>query len=1070
MAFHVYPDPQINPLSVGAGLTSPLVPIVELASLINPSDPFTTMFIRIVMLGSGCAPSGAAAPTIKLKADTGVESDPVPNNPFTVIIRNGANIEVANATMIAEANDVFLVKVFIFSAGSSWQIRIGNNDGVNPHSFTWVVASADTEAKQPWIDAPTELGFGTLGDILVGDSVTHTLSIPNKGTGALQINDTTMTPLGAGFKIVDPLPGLIQPNACGDIKITFDAPATVGEKTFDYTIDNTDGLATISAGHNKRVSLKATVRKLEVVVVLDGSGSMAFTPDGTKFLPDMPLIESRWGQAEIAAEQFLDLLQSFAGSKGTIAIVEFPDISQTPIPDISARVVQSSIPIPADVTSLKNLLKQPNPIPRAGIGNTPMGHGIGEAMGTIAGSYGQFDNGPNKELSKSTNLRWMVVLSDGAHNRGASGTSDHPNFYYGTGPTSFKGKNIKVFAAAYGDPKAVNWLPDPMQMQSLATESAGVNSDAGPNDLNIDQITKAFRNAITDTLALDPVVDPGGTLTISKPEARYAISVLPYDTKVAFVINWRTLDAERVSVQLLTPNCELITPGVAREDSNLSYDGHPRYAIYTIQHDYLRNANDPSRPRYGTWTLLIISNGLEEGDSETYEFEVITQSRLKMELKFNHERYFTGDPIELSARLTLDGKPIKNASVYWTLDAPGDSIDNWLALSKVSDAEYKRAAEEFSGDDVTRLTIKRYALTKKGIQFPYLKYDNTTTMTDPQNQGIYSASNSRTNVPGTYTFRVTALGTTEDGTQFRRERQVQIYLSVRPRADFILWEIIYQRVLVDERPGIEAVVRVLPRDQFGNVVLVEPEFNPIINVTAKGGEFAGPLAGNLDGSYTRSLRYSPEITPTIGLEVAGETVVPTLPLAPVAHLQYVDQVIDFKPGGEAEKGANQHTDPRAALGAILEKKPDEFVSLGAYGSLAVGIQGQSILTLGDNDITVFIQPDEDLRPYSVEVMPAGKQDTWVLLGKSAGTTQSFSLEQAGLKAAEAIRITDASGRMRDSEFKPSATPGVSILGVGILDAGINKAGEENVGCQYCPKPLRKFLCRICQFLKRLRRS
>jgi hypothetical protein len=1035
MTFHIYPDTPAGPLSVASGAKNPPISIAEPSGLAVGA----IMFIRVAMSAQSCPTSSGTAPTVFLKAGAGLEKavllGGVTESYYNSATEIPANF-VAAATMFTDLDNVFRVEVTLFKPGQNWQISIQNNDG-SPRDFTWVVADSDADSKKPWISAPLSLDFDTLGEILIGDSIPNTLTVANKGTGPLQINDIVGV-LGAGFKIVAPLPGAIPPNGCGDVKITFDAPATIGEKTFDYSIGSTDGV--VSAGHKKTAHLKATVRKIEVVMVLDGSGSMAFTPDGTKNTSDppspIPVSESRWGRVEDAAEQFLDLLSTYAHDKGTIALVEFPDISLTPVPDISARVPQASIPIPTDVSALKALMKSPNPIPRAHIGNTPMGQGLAEAMGTADDLFGQFDsNGATKLTSKAINRRWLVMLSDGANNQGTLGSSNHPTYYYDpeTSPHSFKGKNIKVFALAYGEKTAINWPADPDQMQTLATKSGGHFANPATED-----IFKAFRNAITNGLVIDPVVDPGGTLTGNQPEVRHAVSVLPFDSRLSFVVTWKTFDAERISVALLTPNCELITPAVAKDDPNLSYASHPRYAIYSVEDAYLRNASEPDHPRYGTWTLIITGNGLEEGDHETFDFEVITQSRLKMQLGFDRPRYYAGDPIGLSARLTLDGKPIQNANVTWTLDAPGNSLHNWLAASKVTKAEYAKAAEEIAGADVTPLGIKTYALASKGVKFGVVSRGDTTTLNDPNKTGVYSATLNDTTMTGTYTFRVTALGLTEDGTQFRREQQVQVYLSVRPHPDFTLVDIEYVRVIIDGRPMLDSVVRILPRDPFGNVRLVDPEFNPSIALTAKGGEFTGPLVSNLDGSYTRTLRYAPTATPVIGLQIDGQEVIPSRAITPVAQLHYADQVVDFQIGLEAEEGANQHRDPQAALGDVTTKKQGEFVSLGAAGSLTVGVRAQFILAQGEDDVTVFVQPDEDLRRYSVEALPAGGGDNWVKLGTSPGVTQSFSLSKAKLTAAAAIRISDASGQMRGS------TPGVSIRGIGFKKYG--PAPVEPIGC------------------------
>src|SRR6266508_6215350 len=100
MPFDVYPQPQTAPLNVAAGATSALVPITERIG-VDPATTLNTMFIRVVKLGTGCVPSGAPHPTIRLKADTG-DAVAIPTFPTTAAIFNqpaGTGTEVANATL-----------------------------------------------------------------------------------------------------------------------------------------------------------------------------------------------------------------------------------------------------------------------------------------------------------------------------------------------------------------------------------------------------------------------------------------------------------------------------------------------------------------------------------------------------------------------------------------------------------------------------------------------------------------------------------------------------------------------------------------------------------------------------------------------------------------------------------------------------------------------------------------------------------------------------------------------------------------------------------------------------------
>lgn len=1049
MAFHVYPDPQLNPRNVAAGATSPLESIVELVGAGAGPFGLDTMFIRLVMLGAGCAPSGAPHPTVILKANTGDE-EAISAGGGTVSIFNlpaNSGLEVANAVMFAEANGVYRVEVYVFVQGSSWQIRIQNNDGVNAHDFTWVAADTNGEASQPWIDIPDDQDFDALvGQTLTGQSVPLIIQVNNHGTGPLVISDAPGV-IGASDFELTAIPGSINPNACGNLGITFNAPAIPGQSAINYTVTSNDTTAVTgnpAAAHNRRVALTATRGRLEAMLLLDTSGSMGYTPGGNLPVADT---DSRWGHLKVAAGEFLDLLADFGDGLGRFGVGMFPNItgaSYPPAPTPSSADFHAPVDInvPA-IQTAKDSLDDFTPV--SGGGATPMGHGIGRAIGTTPGSFGYFQSSGN---AVQFNQRWLVLMSDGKHNSGPPAPADFYRTIEGNGSCpdpgsaaagqSFVDKNVTVISVAYGDPALTTFEVDHELLELLACKSGGQFLDAGADDVGMG-LLKAFRGAITAGLALDPTVDPAGTLTPAVPEVRRQVSVLPYDTRVSFVVNWGTFDKERVVVQLLTPNCELITPGEAQSQANIVFHGHPRYTIYTFNHDYLRNAGDPANPRYGAWTLIISAQGLEAGESEPYEYEVLTESRLKLKLNFTQGNYYAGDTIHLAASLMLDGKPISNAAVTLNLTRPGSFVNNWLAQTAVTQAEYQESASILAGEDVTAIGIKSHAIQAKGLVFDFFSNKSTIPMPESEQAGIYTASVSNTSVPGTYDFYVTAAGQTEDGVTFRREKRVQVRVGVRPAPDFTLVNVGYAFIRDAEVPFFQAQVRVWPRDRFGNVLLIDPEIDQTIQLVAQGGEFTGPLAGNLDGSYSRPLRFTPGSQPVVSLAVAGEAVVPHHVVAPIDRLRYAERVVAFRPGGEAERGANQHRDPQAALGNPATKDRDAFVSLGAKGLLAVGLAGpageQAILAQGEDDITVFVRPDEDLRPYRVEALAVGSRERWVEIGQSAGITQSFSLARANLKAAEAIRIIDQSGRTRDSQFRPSPSPGVSVQGIGFKQLG-----------------------------------
>lgn len=1047
MAFDIYPNPQTNPLNVAALATSAAQPFVERESVgafpVIPSAH--AMIIRVAMINpaSACLPPGPPNPTVILSAGGGTPVD-VPAYPSFASIYSGVGTHIGDAAVTAESNGIFRVEVILQVTGSAWQLQIHNNHGVDARQFTWVVADNAAETAQPWLEIPHALDYDTVfapDKLLTGQTRDAVLTVTNKGTGALTVSDLP-GPLGASAFEILSVPGPINPGNCGNITIRFNAPANAGGVgPHPYTVAGNDTTATsgnAAASHNRRADLSGSAGKLEVVMVLDASGSMAYLPDGSA--PGVAVSDMRWGHMVGAAKQFLDLLQFFAGNLGRIGIVVFPDTTGGTIPNPhtvpSGAVLQNAIAIPADVTPIKNLLDNATLTPDAGHGNTCMGFGIGLAMGTGVGSYGQFLGGAG---DLDHNLRWLVVMSDGFHNLGPPNPAD---FYGPVGDlTSFRGKKIKVIAVSYGDPGALNWPPDPAQMDALRSESDGEWLDAGPNDLGT-SLPKSFRIAITGGLALDPTVDPGHVLTAATPEIRRAVTVLPYDTKIAFVVNWRTFGRQRVTVQILTPDCQLITPQMAEVHPDIDFHDHERYAIFTFNEAYLRNAGETGNPRDGIWTLVISAAGLSGGDTEPVEYEVITQSRLRMRLETGQQKHYAGDNVALSALLTLDGKPIRNAGVTLTLTRPGSFFNNWFSRIKVTEPEFAESTKALGGAELTRKTIKAHAIALKGLVFNSFTNADTIVMTDPSDEGVYRTTIDGTTVPGTYTCHVTAVGETEDGVSFRREQRLQLYLDVRPAPTFTLFDVTYTRALQDDRMNLVADVRVWPRDPYGNVWLVDSEINPGIALTATGGEFAGPLFDNLDGSYSQSLRYPAGTRPAIGLRVADAEIVPRFETPPFEDLAYADQVIAFRLGVEAEKGANQHTDPLAALGDATTKDAEAFLSLGGLGSITLGVRGQAVAAQGDDDITVFVRADEELRPYTVEARSPGGR--WVNLGRSAGNTQSFSLVGSGLKSTEAIRIVDTGGGIRDSRFNPSATPGVSIAGVGFRRSALHP--HAGVGC------------------------
>lgn len=1044
MPFEVFPQPQTSPIKLEQGKTTEDtgddITIPNLAwdnwaiHICVSSSSEKVPSVRIQVLNQNDEPQG----WMPVTAIT-----PIAEEFFYVDAFTGASLTAGWVSVSATTSDmvdytnadqVLKVLINIQSTEVKWQLRIENNsDSEDAQDFVCVVGTNDGESRQPWINVtPSALTY----DVLINEIPENTklpLTVENKGTGPLTITGTT-SQLPPDFTF--PVPSPIDPNSSTDIEITFNAPAappapdgkTIEDST-EFSLVKPDTTASNASEHNKFFKLTATTRALEVMLLLDASGSMGWAPDGSHLPPDS--LGSRWSELVSAVKLFLDLLAAFGHEHGKFGIARFPaDSSVSPpifdvVPPTDIPVI--SLPVQPDMDQHKTTLDGVTPE-----NNTPMGDGLAHVLPPDPSYFSDYP------IDKTVNRRWVLLFSDGADNY----STVAPVSFIQSTPNTFEDNKIKLFAVGYGTENAPSHSVDWELLDDLA--DASFESD-GTNKCRVDvenesagNLASAFKKAILASLSpkLTSPSDPSGILYSDMPEARHQVIITQHDTKAAFTLHWNKPDTERMKLQLLTPMCELITPESAGGDSGksgITFSKDLRYQMYSVNHDYLRNAKDPSRPRYGTWTLIGSSDKLDRGDSESYTHDVIVESRLRMDVRTDRRIHYAGDPIGLSAVLTLNGRPVKNAAVTVRETIPGHFVGNWLAAATVSDKEYQEASKTLAGQDVTPLFIKSYAALKKGITFEPFTTSETIPMNDSSGNGIYEASVNRTSVPGGYTFYITAIGQTEDGVMFRREREVQIGVSVRPEPEYTLFDVQYHRI-PDSGPGVIGTdITVWPRDRFGNVVLVDPAYNPCIEIMARGKKPEGKLVGNMDGSYSQTVRFAAGKIPGIGLKVSGREVVRELHLPPVDRLHYVDRVIDFRKGSEAEKGANKHSNPQAVLGDVTEKDRERFVSLGGFGSITVGFDREGILASrkAEDDVTVFVRRDEDLRPYVVEAQRSPARDKWVELGVSPGVTQSFSLGKAGLRKATAIRITDRSRRTTDSEGKPIATPGVSIRGVGV---------------------------------------
>jgi hypothetical protein len=251
MPFDVYPTPPTAPAPVPGNAPSVLFDLTERAE-INPATGRNTMLVRIVKVGTGCAPGGPPHPDVRLRVDDG-DPTTIPSFPATVDLHaepGGGGDPVAAAELRTFPGDVYEVRIEVFQPGRRWQLQLVNRGPVEQR-FTWVVADNAAAARQPWIDVPGALAFSPLA----GQTQTRELSIANQGTGELVVADPDGSALGSGFVLVSVQPRAVPPNACAVARISVVGTAGAAPPPTTLQLHTNDSTAGATPGHNARVLL-----------------------------------------------------------------------------------------------------------------------------------------------------------------------------------------------------------------------------------------------------------------------------------------------------------------------------------------------------------------------------------------------------------------------------------------------------------------------------------------------------------------------------------------------------------------------------------------------------------------------------------------------------------------------------------------------------------------------------------------------------------------------------------------------------------------------------------------------
>ncbi|MEU4067823.1 hypothetical protein AB0F25_36440 [Streptomyces wedmorensis] len=200
--------PEDGPLRLAAG-SPPSTPVA-----FEVGAQLTSVFLRLIKVGTNCAPTGESAVVVELRAGEG-DFVPVPREPDTVTIGDVSLTPVATASWVPEPRGVILISVDIGKpAEMPWELRITNKAPVEL-LFVWVVSDLEEDTRQPRLMMERFHGREALLGKPVGDIV---VNVANVGTRELTIDTPAGTDLGNGF-LLDERTSPILPNDCGRLVI-----------------------------------------------------------------------------------------------------------------------------------------------------------------------------------------------------------------------------------------------------------------------------------------------------------------------------------------------------------------------------------------------------------------------------------------------------------------------------------------------------------------------------------------------------------------------------------------------------------------------------------------------------------------------------------------------------------------------------------------------------------------------------------------------------------------------------------------------------------------------------------
>ena len=532
---------------------------------------------------------------------------------------------------------------------------------------------------------------------------------------------------------------------------------------------------------------------LDIVQVLDRSGSMGGYASASS-------TDTKIEALRLASDHFVQVMEPDIGNQ--LGLVQFNEDVVPFDPACEADL--------APLTTTRASLLRTTTIPSIiNGGNTSIGDGLAEAHAQLTGPSAI------PEHQKS-----ILLISDGKENRSA---------WISDVQSDLIADNITVYPLGLGYSTGI----DETKLIDLA------NATGGDYRITSDELEfrKFFLEMLAYSLDWSVITDPTGTIA-GGDSVLIPIPITKDDTIVTFNTFWEGSGAEgALKVTLIGPSGNTIDPA---DSDHIRYIKEDFYSFYQLKFPL---TGIPASEWTGNWILKIENIGHNTG--VRYAYAVYSDSDIKFQFAFDKLQHLTGDKIIIKASLKEGLKPVTASIVHAVCDVPLFGIGNLLHNSDISRDRLKEGLT-INGEPISladqKLELLKHEL-KRGQKELRLYDDGKHNDAEP-NDGIYAAAFDKTEIAGSYNFRVVASGIRTDvGEITSREWTKCINNAVNIDPSFSRIKVYKYR----NRLGIRYYITIVPMDSFKNYLGPGSEVKgKIPNIKQKDITFDDR---NVDGTY-----------------------------------------------------------------------------------------------------------------------------------------------------------------------------------------------------------------------------